>query len=74
MKARHIAGYRLSAWAALKNLNASVGQDFHTLSSAQVAKLIEMADYDRYQKPKNANGSRARYFYARLQRQAQMKG
>jgi hypothetical protein len=74
MKAKHFESYRLEAWEALKLINASVGQDFHTLSSSQVDKLLEMADSERYQKPKNANGSRARYYYARLQRHAALKG
>lgn len=42
--------------------------DFHELRSTQVEALIEEADRVRYRRPANANGSRARYFYARLQR------
>jgi len=44
--------------------------DFYTLSSAEVEKLLEQADREKYRKPKNANGSRARYFYAKLEREA----
>lgn len=44
--------------------------DFHTLSSDQVDKLVEYAVSTGYRKPKNASGSRARYFYAYLQRKA----
>ena len=41
--------------------------DFHKLSSTKVAYLLEVADEVGYQKPKNANGSRGRYFFAYLQ-------
>lgn len=42
--------------------------DFHTLSSADVDRVLAWADLCRYRKPRNANGSRGRYFLARLQR------
>lgn len=42
--------------------------DFFVLSSSQVSELLEYADLWRYRKPKNANGSRGRYFYAYLLR------
>ena len=45
-----------------------IEQDFFTLSFFQVLILIEMAKKQRYYKPKNANGSRARYYFAALQR------
>lgn len=45
-----------------------IEQDFSTLSFFQVLILIEMAKKQRYYKPKNANGSRARYYFAALQR------
>jgi len=44
--------------------------DFHTLSHVEVEKLLERADAEKYRKPKNANGSRARYFYAKLERES----
>lgn len=44
--------------------------NFHTLSSAQVERLQDAAKQYRYSKPKNANGSTARYFFAMLQRHA----
>lgn len=47
-----------------------VSADFHQLTSSQVDQLLEEADRVRYRKPKNANGSRARYFHALLQRRA----
>ena len=70
MKARHIEAERVNAWAILQSIKASVGQEFHTLSSSQVDALLVAADAARYQRPKNANGSRARYFYSLLQRRA----
>ena len=42
--------------------------DFHELSSTKVDELLKAADHYGYRKPKNANGSRGRYFFSRLQR------
>lgn len=47
-----------------------LGRDFHTLDSDTVESILAAADVWRYRKPKNANGSRARYFYAYLGRLA----
>ena len=46
------------------------GADFHRLDSTQVEALIERAKAWKYRQPKNANGSKARYFHAMLQRKA----
>ena len=43
-------------------------RDFHALDSDVVCRILEAAVYWGYRKPKNANGSRARYFYAYLSR------
>jgi hypothetical protein len=43
--------------------------DFFTLGYDDIEALLAEADRVRYRKPKNANGSRARYFHARLERQ-----
>ncbi len=40
--------------------------DFHALRFATVDKLLSFAESERYQRPQNANGSRARYFHAML--------
>lgn len=45
-----------------------IEQEFFTLSLSQVSALVEMAKMQRYYKPKNAYGSRARYYFAALQR------
>jgi hypothetical protein len=42
--------------------------DFHTLSSSQVETLVEIAREQGYRKPKSANGSTARYFFAAVAR------
>lgn len=44
--------------------------NFHTLSAREVERLVEQAKARRYRKPKNANGSTGRYWYAYLQRRA----
>jgi hypothetical protein len=44
--------------------------NFHTLNSVQVESLIAAADARGYRKPKNANGSRGRYFFEYLKRAA----
>ena len=70
MKQQHKQGYRLNAIMILRALKIAVGQDFYTLRESQVDALHEAADEAKYQKPKNANGSRARYFHDKLQRHA----
>lgn len=47
-----------------------LGRDWFTLNNSEVCNVIEAADHVKYRKPKNANGSRGRYFYARLNRAA----
>lgn len=46
------------------------GTDFHTLSTSTVESLLAWADHYKYRKPKNANGSRGRYFHNLMQRRA----
>lgn len=57
------------ARAILGACNAT-GADFHALSSDQVRALIAHADARRYREPRNASGSRARYWHAYLERAA----
>lgn len=47
-----------------------LGEDFCTLRASQVENIIAAADEAKYRKPASANGSRARYFHARLVRAA----
>lgn len=70
MKARHKESRRTNARATLALLNLNSSQDFHTLSPSQVDRILEEADRVRYQKPRNANGSRGRYFFQKLCREA----
>lgn len=48
--------------------------DFHELRSGEVEALLVEADARRYRKPRNANGSRGRYFHAYLRRIADRAG
>jgi len=61
---------KLTARAILDDCAINPAQDFFTLSSWQVEKLLEYAVIHKYRKPKNANGSRGRYFHAYVQRKA----
>lgn len=70
MKAKHTEATQLNARQVFIMWNISPDQDFHVLSSSQVDEILKEADRVRYQKPRNANGSRARYFYERMQRHA----
>jgi hypothetical protein len=54
----------------LREAHADNGEDFHTLRSEQVEVIVRHAAIVKYRKPKNANGSTGRYFYALLQRVA----
>lgn len=72
MKQRHKAGAGLNARATLVMLNLNASQDFHTLSASQVDRLLQEADRVKYRKPRNANGSRARYFFQKLVRESRL--
>lgn len=58
------------AGAILSRCGVERGADFHTLRLDTVERLIEFADDYGYRKPRNANGSRARYWHDYLQRVA----
>lgn len=47
-----------------------LSKDFFTLSHSEVQVVLDLAKAAKYRKHKNANGSTARYYFARLQRQA----
>jgi hypothetical protein len=57
----------LDACAVLNRLGIA-GKDFFVLPASKVSELLEVADAVGYRKPKNANGSRGRYFHAYLER------
>ncbi len=58
------------ARAILSECSAGIdhGADFHALPYGSVSKLAEAAKFCGYRAPRNANGSTARYFHARLVR------
>lgn len=70
MRQSHRQAFRNDARAALQWCGVPIGADFHALPSASVDKLLICARNRRYQKPANANGSKARYFHDLLQRHA----
>jgi len=70
MKERHKDAERVNARAVLASAEVALGQCFFTLYAWQVDALLVEADRVKYRKPRNANGSRGRYFHDRLQRLA----
>lgn len=62
---------RLTYWEAraiCSTFGIDPKQDFHAMPSGMVDAAIRAADASKYRKPKNANGSRGRYFCAYLRR------
>jgi len=47
-----------------------LNDQFHALNHDTVERIIAAADFVKYRQPKNANGSRARYFHAYMVRSA----
>ncbi len=73
MKERHVQHSAFNAREVLRAAKVNIGQQFHTLNTWQVDELLVEADRVKYRKPKNANGSRGRYFHDLLQRRAARK-
>ncbi len=61
---------RFDALAKLNSLHIPLDVDFHALPNDAVCRLVDAAKAEHYRKPKNANGSTARYYHARLMRAA----
>ena len=59
---------RAQAFKFLKIAGIDFSADFFSLGSWDVGLLVTWAKITKYYKPRHANGSRARYFYAHLQR------
>lgn len=62
---------RIKAFEARNMANTfgfPLGADFHALDSDSVRRILLAADSVKYRAPKTANGSRARYLYAYLNR------
>ncbi len=54
----------------VRRYHVRIDRDFHALGTAEVANVINAANAWGYRKPRNANGSRGRYFHAYLRRAA----
>jgi hypothetical protein len=61
---------QMEAEQVLTDCDIAGGTDYHKLYGWQIDELKRFADMRRYRKPKNANGSRLRYFYAYVDRVA----
>ena len=73
-RARKAAAAKADALALVERFGIDLSRDFHALSSDQVERIVAAADSVRYRVPRNANGSRARYFHARLERAINREG
>ncbi len=51
-----------------EKMGINFNRDFFTLSRSEVSTLLDIRKMVGYRKPKNANGSTGRYFYAYLQK------
>lgn len=63
-----------AARVILDDMHMTSVDDFHKLTSVDVERLLSVADAWSYRVPKNANGSRARYWFAYLKRRAAKAG
>lgn len=61
---------RETAYLILNQCGIPKGTNFFTLGQSQVSTLLTYADRYKYRAPKNANGSRGRYFHAYVERAA----
>lgn len=61
---------KLSATSLAHKYSIRLDADYHQLSSLEVERVLAAADERKYRKPRNANGSRGRYFHALLVRAA----
>ena len=59
---------RIEALSLAKRAGINLNADYHTLNSTQVGVIVDLAKQSGYQKPKNASGSRGRYFFYNLAR------
>jgi hypothetical protein len=64
---------RTAARSIANSYAIPLDRDYHTLDSDSVRRIVSAADSVSYRAPRNANGSRARYFHARLCRAANRK-
>jgi len=59
---------RAQAIALAARYEIPLNVDFHTLPLSTIERIIAAADECKYRQPRNANGSRSRYFHAYLVR------
>lgn len=59
-----------SATSLTTQFHIQLAKDFFTLTHAEISSVLDAANLVKYRRPKNANGSRARYFFASPQRAA----
>ena len=45
-----------------------IQKDFHALTWSEVDRVMDALEADNYRKPKNANGSTARYYFEAIKR------
>ncbi len=64
---------RSRAIRVLQMSNVPIGANFYALTVDQIMSLLAFADELKYRRPKNANGSRGRYFHEYMQRRARRK-
>jgi hypothetical protein len=60
-----------AALSAFNSAGIDPRGDFHALTSSQVEVILEQARLSGYRKPKNANGSKARYYFYAVQRKVE---
>jgi hypothetical protein len=58
----------VDACSILNQLGIRPETNFFTVPTSKIGALLEVADAVGYRKPRNANGSRGRYFFAYLKR------
>ncbi len=52
----------------LSQFGVTFREDFHTLDGLKVQAILDEAKAHGYRRPKNANGSTARYFFEAVKR------
>jgi len=60
--------------ARLQTKGVNFDADFHAHGSALVCAILDEANNSCYREPKNANGSRARYFFYLIKRKTRPVG
>ena len=64
---------RQEATILCKQYQIDTAKEFYTLSSTEIGRVLDAAKLAKYRRPKNANGSKARYFFEALRRAMERK-